>query len=169
VIDYALPHWKTDYWTLVKSTSKLNCITAMSKGANVGAQAGTTGYRWLKEELKDKGVDINLKGYESVELGIKELEIGRLDALHVDSPTARGFIDAKRDVRYVCKGLHFDFSAYAVTPGDPNKLIEKINSGIKKAYESGKIEELVRKYLPWASVEAIPYPVDYKTFCSESN
>ena len=167
VIDYALPHWKTDYWTLVKGNSKLNCVTAMSKGANVGAQTGTTGYRWLKEELKDKGVDINIKGYESVELGIKELENGRLDALHVDSPTARGFIDAKRDVKYVCKGLHFDYSAYAVTPGDPHKLIEKINAGIKKAYESGKIEELVRKYLPWASVEAIPYQVDYKKFCSE--
>jgi len=168
VIDYALPHWKTDYWTLVKANSKRNCVTAMSKGANVGAQAGTTGYRWLKEELKDKGVDINIKGYESVELGIKELENGRLDALHVDSPTARGFIKAKRDVQYVCKGLHFDYSAYAVTPGDPNKLIEKINSGIKKAYESGKIEELVRKYLPWASAEAVPYNVDYKAFCSES-
>lgn len=168
VIDYALPHWKTDYWTLVKTNSDLNCVTAMSKGANVGAQAGTTGYRWLKEELKDNGVDINVKGYESVELGIKELENGRLDALHVDSPTARGFIDAQRDVKFVCKGLHFDYSAYGVTPGDPHKLIPKINSGIKKAYESGKIEELVRKYLPWASVEAIPYVVDYKTFCSDS-
>lgn len=168
VIDFALPHWKTDYWTLVKTNSKLNCVTAMSKGANVGAQAGTTGYRWLKEELKDKGVDINIKGYESVELGIKELEIGRLDSLHVDAPTARGFIDAKRDVKSVCENLHFDYSAYAVTPGDPHKLIEKINSGIKKAYESGKIEELVRKYLPWASVEPIPYNVDYKKFCSES-
>lgn len=168
VIDFALPHWKTDYWTLVKTNSKLNCVTAMTKGANVGAQAGTTGYRWLKEELKDKGVDINIKAYESVELGIKELENGRLDALHVDSPTARGFIDAKRDVKYVCKGLHFDYSAYAVTPGDPNNLIEKINSGIKKAYESGKIEELVRKYLPWATAEQVPYQVDYKKFCSES-
>jgi polar amino acid transport system substrate-binding protein len=167
VIDYALPHWKTDYWTLVKKNSKLNCVTAMSKGANVGAQSGTTGYRWLKEELKDKGVDINVKGYESAELGVKEVENGRIDALHVDSPTARGFIEAKRDVQSVCKGLHFDYSAYAVTPGDPNKLIGKINSGIKKAYESGKIEELVRKYLPWASAEKVPYMVDYKAFCSE--
>jgi polar amino acid transport system substrate-binding protein len=168
VIDFSLPHWKTDYWTLVKSDSKLNCVTAMGKGANVGAQAGTTGYRWLKEELKDNGVDINIKAYESVELGIKELEIGRIDAFHVDAPTARGFIDAKRGVKPVCTGLHFDYSAYGVTPGDPHHLIEKINSGIKKAYESGKIEELVRKYLPWASVEAIPYLVDYKKFCSES-
>lgn len=168
VIDYALPHWKTDYWTLVKGNSKLNCVTAMSKGAKVGAQTGTTGYRWLKEELKDNGVDIEIKAYESVELGVKEVENGRLDALHVDSPTARGFIDAKRDVKSVCQDLHFDYSAYAVTPGDPHKLIEKINSGIKKAYESGKIEELVQKYMPWASVEAIPYNVDYKKFCSES-
>ncbi len=168
VIDYALPHWKTDYWTLVKSTSKLNGVTAMSQGASVGAQAGTTGYRWLKEELKDKGVDIKIKPYESVELGIKELEIGRIDALHVDSPTARGFIDAKRDVKCVAKGLHFDYSAYGVTPGDPHKLIEKINDGIKKAYESGKIKELVLKYLPWATAEPIPYQIDYKKFCSES-
>jgi ABC-type amino acid transport substrate-binding protein len=167
VIDFALPHWKIDYWTLVKSDSKLNCVTAMSKGSNVGAQAGTTGYRWLKEELKDKGVDINIKAYESVELGIKELEIGRLDALHVDSPTARGFIDAKRDVKYVCKGLHFDYNAYGVTPGDPHGLIEKINSGIKKAYASGKIAELVSKYMPWASVEEVPYLVDYKKLCAE--
>ena len=167
VIDYALPHWKTDYWTLVKSGSDLNCVTAMAKGAAVGAQAGTTGFRWLKEELKDNGIDIKIKGYESVELGVKELENGRLAALHVDSPTARGFIKANRKVQPVCKGLHFDYSAYGVTPGDPHNLIEKINSGIKKAYESGKIEELVRKYLPWASVEAIPYAVDYKEFCAE--
>ena len=167
VIDFALPYWKIDYWTLVKSNSRLNCVTAMSKGANVGAQAGTTGYMWLKEELKDKGVDINIKAYESVELGIKELEIGRLDALHVDSPTARGFIDANRDVKYVCTGLHFDYNAYGVTPGDPHGLIGKINSGIEKAYASGKFAELVRKYMPWASVEQVPYKVDYKKLCSE--
>ena len=168
VIDYALPHWKTDYWTLVKTNSKLNCLTAMSKGANVGAQAGTTGYRWLKEEVKGNGIDINIKGYESVELGVKELENGRLDSLHVDSPTARGFIEAKRDVKPVCTGLHFDYSAYAVTPGDPHKLLEKINSGLQKAYDSGKFAELVQKYLPWATVEPVPYKVDYKKFCSES-
>lgn len=167
VIDFALPHWKIDYWTLVKSDSSLNCVTAMSKGATVGAQAGTTGYRWVKEELKDKGVDVKIKPYETVELAIKELEIGRLDALHVDSPTARGFIDAKRDVKYVCKALHFDYNAYGVTPGDPHGLIEKINSGIKKAYESGKLAELVRKYMPWASVEEVPYQVDYKELCKE--
>ncbi len=167
IIDYAKPHWRIGYWTLVHEDSDLNCITAMSNGAKVGGQAGTTGYRWLKEELIDKGVDVNIVGYETVELGIKEVENGRIQALHVDSPTARKYIEAGRNVRAVCKGLHYDLNAYAVTPGDPHDLLPKINSGLAKAYESGKLAELIRKHLPWGAVEKTPFDIDYDELCAE--
>ena len=167
VIDYAKPHWRIGYWTLVREDSDLNCVTAMSNGAKVGAQAGTTGYRWLKEELVDRGVKIQLLPYETVELGIKEVENGRIQALHIDSPTAREYLQAGRKLKAVCKGLHYDLNAYAVTPGDPNDLLAKINDGLAKAYESGKLEELVRKFLPWGSVEKTPFDIDYQELCKE--
>lgn len=169
IIDYTLPYWKIGYWTLVKGNSKLNCVTAMSHGAKVGVQIGSPGYRWVKEELKDNGVDVNIKGYESVELGIKDLEDGRIDSFHLDSPPARGFVNAKRDVKPVCKGLHYDYIAFGVTPGDPHKLLNKLNDGLKKAYKSGEFGKLVRKYLPWGSAtEKVPYNIDYKKLCSKS-
>ena len=167
IIDYALPHWKIDYCTLVRKDSDLNGVTSMSMGHTIGAQAGTTGYRWCKEELVDNGVDVKLVGYETCDLGIKDVESGRIAAFHIDTPSALGFIEAGRNVKIIGKGYHFDINAFAVTLGDPHKLIPKINDGIKKAYESGKWAELVHKFLPWATVEKVPYSIDYVKWCKE--
>lgn len=169
VIDYSEPYWRIGYWTLVRKDSDLNCVTAMSHGAKVGAQAGTTGYRWVKEQLIDKGIKIKLVPYESVDMGIKDVESGRIQSFHVDSPTAREFVKAGRDVKAVCKGLHYDLNAFAVTPGDPHKLLAKINDGLAKAYKSGKFAELVHKFLPWGTVEKTPLDVDYNKLCQDQS
>lgn len=171
IIDFTLPYRKTVYPPVVRSDSDLNIVTALSMGHTLGAQAGSNQYRWCKEELVDKGVDVKLVGYETVELGIKEIESGRIDAFISSATTARGFIKAGRKIKMVGLIDLVAYGAFGVTPGDPHKLLPKINDGIKKAYESGKWAELVAKYPDVAAEipvgEPVPYPIDYAKYCEE--
>jgi len=167
IIDYALSHWRTSYWVLVRKDSELNGVTALSGGARVGAEAGSTDYRWVQEELIDRGVDVELVGYTSTELALKDLEIGRLDSIFMDFCVAHEFMEAGRDIKVVGKDYTWDLQAFGVTPGDPHNLIPKINDGIRKACESGKWAELMAQYFPWAPVEPVPLDIDYVELCIE--
>lgn len=155
VIDYSLPYWEVDQAILVRADSGLNAITAF-KGTVVGAQAGTTGYQWIEDNLIAEGIDIQLRPYETYEMAIRDLENGRLDAVLCDTDTARGFVEADRKVRIVGIVKTGEQYAYAVTAGDPYGLLPKINEGLRKLYETGVWAELVAKYFPGRQVEPVP-------------
>jgi len=156
VIDYSDPYWEVDQTILVEETSDLNAITAMCCGAAVGAQAGTTGYMWVEDNLFKKGVDIELKAYENYYLAVDDLEAGRIDSVLCDTDTARGFVEAGRKVKMVGIVITGEQYAYAVTEGDPYGLLPKINDGIKWLYETGRWAELVQKWFPGTSVKKVP-------------
>ncbi len=165
-LDFAKPYWRHSFVALVKSDSDLNGVTALSMGAKVGSLMGTS-LIWLEKNLKEKGVDIKIQAYDTTDLGMKDLENGRLDTMFVDGPTARSFIEKGRKIKVVGKGYGYDFTAFAMSKGDPKGLIPIIEKSIAKAYKTGKWAELIRKYLPWASVEKVPMDIDYKKLCTK--
>jgi len=156
VIDYSAPYWSVDQAVMVREDSDLNAITAMSMGHTVGAQAGTTGYMWVEDNLVKKGVNVKLKAYDTYDLAVTDLENGRIDSVLCDTDTAQGFVDAGRKVKIVGIIKTGEQYAYAVTKGDPYNLLPKINDGIAKLYENGTWAELVHKYFPGRSVEKVP-------------
>jgi polar amino acid transport system substrate-binding protein len=166
-LSFAKPYWRHSFFALVRADSDLNGVTALSMGAKVGSLMGTS-LMWLENNLKAKGVDVTLQAYDSTDLGMKDLENGRIDTMFVDGPTAKSFIEKGRNVKAVGQGYGYDFTAYSVPKGDPKQLIPKIEESIKKAYESGKWAELVAKYLPGSPVVSVPMDVDYdKDVCTK--
>jgi len=138
IIDYARVHFKIGTHALARKDSTLTEENVFMNGNKIASQAGSTEYKWVQEELKDKGADIELVGYESWDDAISDLETGRIQAVVMNQPQA----------------------VAAVTPGDPYDLIPKLERGIKKAYDSGLWAELVEKYMPWSKIEEVPYPAD---------
>jgi len=159
IIDYARVHFKIGTHALARKDSTLTAENVFTNGNKIASQAGSTEYKWVQEELKDKGADIELVGYESWDDAISDLETGRIQAVVMNQPQAVAYSE-KRDVKIVAEDLFVDLIAYAVTPGDPYNLIPKLERGIKKAYDSGLWAKLVEKYMPWSKVEEVPYPAD---------
>ena len=159
IIDYVRVHFKIGTHALARKDSTLTEENVFMNGNKIASQAGSTEYKWVQEELKDKGADIELVGYESWDDAISDLESGRIQAVVMNQPQAVAYSE-KRDVKIVAEDLFLDLIAYAVTPGDPYDFIPKLERGIKKAYESGLWAKLVEKYMPWSEIEEVPYPAD---------
>lgn len=157
VVDFSLPYWEVDQAILVRKDSDLNAITAFFRSV-VGAQAGTSAYAWIEENLVAKGVEIQLRAYETYDMAVRDLEIGRIAVVLCDTDTALGFVEAGRNVKIVGIVKTGEQYAYAVTKGDPYGLLPRLNEGLRKLYELGIWAELMAKYFPGRPAEPVPLP-----------
>lgn len=146
VIDFSEPYWKSDQAVLIRKDSGLNVITALSAGRKVGAQRGTTGADWIKSNLIEKGVKVELKLYETYPLAVLDLVNKNIDAVLQDEPASRASVAKEKAIEIagiIVTGEEFGF---LVKDGDPYGLLSKINEGMKKLHASGEWDKLVAKY-----------------------
>ena len=146
VIDFSEAYWKSDQAVLVRKDSGLNIITALSNGRAIGAQRGTTGADWIQSNLIDKGIDIELKLYETYPLAVLDLVNGNLDAVVQDEPASQLSVAKQKAIGIagvIVTGEEFGF---LVQQGDPDGLLVKINKAMKELQSSGEWDKLVTKY-----------------------
>jgi len=158
IVDFSDPYWRSDQPLLVKENSELNIITALSQGYDVGAQIGTTEAGWIQDSLINQGVKLNLKLYETNDLGIMDLVNGRIDAYMCDAEGAKVFSKNNpiKIVGIVYTGEEGN-KAFAVQKGDPKNLLSKLNNGLKivegeiksnliEAYSADNLEKIRKAY-----------------------
>ena len=135
---------KPYYPTAMAITVRKSEIGLDSKGAlrgkKLGAEMGTTGDHDARAVP-----DADTKTYDSLMLAMKDLEIGRLDAVISTLPPAqylihRNFQDLKVSYRY-SEG----YVAIAIRPED-RRLIAAINQALDHLKVSGKMRELEIKW-----------------------
>jgi polar amino acid transport system substrate-binding protein len=114
-------------------------------GKKVGAQIGTTG---AIEVGKVQGVQ--LKTYDEVGLAFEDLANGNIDGVVADSPIAANFAlqnaSYKDKLMIVGKPFTDEWLAFAFKKGD-TKTQKLFNDGLAKVKSSGKLDELVKKWL----------------------
>lgn len=157
VIDYSIPWYVNNDALLLPKGSGLNPVTALSAGATVGAQSGSTQFHWAEENLaKNDKVDVDLKGYESVVTGVDDMMTGRVDSFLIDELTALDFESKREDVEIAAVFMARRPMALAVTDGDPKDLLGKLNKGIMNLVESGEWRKIVKTYAPYMTVKDVP-------------
>ena len=114
-------------------------------GKKVGAQIGTTG---ALEVVKYK--NITLKSYDEAGLAVEDLYVGRIDAVVLDSPTARNYV--LRNDRYKTRlkivGKPFTDEHYGIAVKKGNqKVLELINRGLDSIKKDGTLARLAHKWL----------------------
>jgi len=113
------------------------------KGKTIGAQLGTTGDTYAKEEVEGA----TPKSYNSIGLAFADLMNGQIDAVICDTPIAEGYVNTNPNaLKLVGSSLTSESYGIAVAKGK-NDLLNKINAGLAKVKAAGKIEELVQKWL----------------------
>ncbi len=143
-VDFSDPYYVANQSIIVRKDSGFN-LTVLFGDNRIGAQTGTTGDLWVTEELYDEGI---LTGrvvrYETFDLAIEDLVNENVEALVLDRPVAERFVEA-RPLVLVGEIITHEEYGIAVDRGN-EELLAKINEGLEKVVDSGRMGELIDKY-----------------------
>ena len=144
-MDFSEPY--VDAGQVIVVQKSLNGLTLLSQfgGRKVGAQIGTTG---AIEVAKYK--TIKLKSYDEAGLAIEDLYVGRIDAVVVDSPTAKTYAlqNAKYKTKLKIVGDLFTDEHYGIALKKGNtKALEMINRGLEIIKKNGELAKIAHKWL----------------------
>jgi len=157
VIDYSIPWYVNNDALMVPKDSDLNVVTALSNGATIGIQSGSTQYLWAKDNLvNNPDIDVSIKGYDSSVTAVEDMETGRVDSFMVDELTATEFASKRDDIKTIAILMAERPMALAVTDGDPHKLLGKLNKGIMNMVDTGNWRKIVKKYAPYMPIKNVP-------------
>ncbi len=144
VMDFTNSYWSNDQSIMVREDSDLTMETVFQHNRKIGGQTGSTQADWLKEQI-DSGVPIQLELYETNDLGVLDLNSGRIDAFMADEPVANAFV-ASNPIKVIGVVETNERLGFSVAKGDPENLLPRLNGGIDKLREMGVWEVLVSAY-----------------------
>lgn len=155
VVDFSAPYWTSNQAVIVMADSGLNIASALSPGAKIGAQIGTTGAKWVQEQLIDKGVDVTLVEFNLYPLAVLDLVNGNVDAVVQDEPASRASVAA--DARLLISGVieTGEQFGFFVANGDPKGILPKINDGLQQLKASTAWSDLITAYMGGAELTKI--------------
>lgn len=110
-------------------------------GKTVGVQLGTTGDMYA-DDIEDATVERYNKGFEAVQAVLQD----KIDAVIIDRETAKAFVKETEGLAILDES--FTEEDYAIIVAKENdELLEKINTALANLKESGKLDEIVAKYI----------------------
>lgn len=111
------------------------------KNKLIGVQLGTTG-DILVGDIEGATIERYNKGMEAVQ----SLTQGKVDAVVIDGATAEAFVSKNEGIKILEEKMSDEEYAIAVKKGN-TELLENMNAAIKELKESGKLDEIVAKYI----------------------
>lgn len=111
-------------------------------GKLIGVQEGTTGDLYSTDDFGDDMVERYLKGVDAVQALLQ----GKIDAVIIDEEPAKVFVSENEGLKLLDAAYAEEEYAIAVKKGN-TELLDQINSAIAELKESGKLDEIVAKYI----------------------
>ena len=115
------------------------------EGKTIGVQLGTTGDLFVSDEENVAGATVERynKGFEA----IQALNQNKVDAVVIDGEPAKVFVSQNDGIKILDEALTSEEYAICVKKGNTD-LLDNINTAITNLEESGKLEEIILKYIP---------------------
>ena len=110
-------------------------------GKTIGVQLGTTGDLYATD-IEDATVEQYNKGFEAVQA----LTQDKIDAVIIDGEPAKEFVAESEGLKILDEAFTEEDYAIAVAK-DNTELVEKINDALATLKESGKLDEIIAKYI----------------------
>ncbi len=108
----------------------------------IGVQQGTTGDIYASDDFGDENVERYPKGVDAVQALIQ----GKVDAVIIDNEPAKVFVGENEGLKLLDTAYAEEEYAIAVKKGN-TELLEQVNKAIQELKESGKLDEIVAKYI----------------------
>ena len=110
-------------------------------GKTIGVQLGTTGDIYA-EDIEDATLERYNKGFEAVQALLQ----GKIDAVIIDNEPAKVYVSQNEGLKIVDEAFTYEEYAIAIAKNN-TELLNEVNSAIAKLKESGKLDEIVNKYI----------------------
>ncbi len=139
-IDFSDPYTEAAQVIVVKTDSSVASPDDLT-GKTIGVQIGTTGDIYA-EDIEDATIERYSKYFEAINALIQ----GKIDAVIVDREPAKVFVNENAELKLIDK--EFTVEEYAIGVSKENtQLLNDINASLKKLKDSGKIDEIINKYI----------------------
>ena len=126
---------------IVTADSEVASLDDLS-GKLIGVQQGTTGDIFSTDDFGDSSVQRFPKGADAVQ----SLVTGKIDAVIIDNKPAQVFVEENEGLKILETPYAEEEYAIAVKKGN-TELLDAINASIASLKESGKLDEIVDKYI----------------------
>ena len=110
-------------------------------GKTIGVQLGTTGDIYA-EDIEDATLERYNKGFEAVQALLQ----GKIDAVIIDNEPAKVYVSQNEGLKIVDEAFTYEEYAIAIAKNN-TELLDEVNSAIARLKESGKLDEIVNKYI----------------------
>lgn len=140
-MNFSDPYFESNQVIVVKVGSTIKTMADL-KDKKVGAQTGTTGESLAKEELgKDK-----ITGYDKYTVAVQDLMNGQIDAIVMDAYPAAAAV-AANEGKIIVLDEKFGSDSYCIAvKKDATGLTNAVNAIIKDLKDSGKLDQIIKKY-----------------------
>ena len=143
-VDFTEPYFVANQSVVVQEESGRD-LTVLFGDNKIGVQTSTTGDLWVTDNLKKKDILTGqIARYDKYIMVFTDLVNGNLDGVVLDTPVAKKYSES-RPVKIVGEIKTGEKYGIAVKEGN-KELLNKLNNGLKKLREEGKIGDLVSKY-----------------------
>lgn len=144
IVNFTIPYYSVTQVLVARGDEKMDLAGFLKSGRKIGVQRGTNTSKLLSE-LKAAGAKIEIVQYDSTDLAMQDLPLGRIDASGMDSSIA---YEVMKGNAFKLAGT-FDAApenyAYAVRKTD-KELLETLNAGLKKLMADPYWAELKAKW-----------------------
>ncbi|MGI6072421.1 MAG: transporter substrate-binding domain-containing protein [Lachnospiraceae bacterium] len=140
-VDFSETYTTAKQVIIVKEDSEINGPDDLT-GKKIGVQLGTTGDIYATDDYGDECVERYNKGFEAV----MALSQDKIDAVIIDNEPAKVFVAENAGLKILETEYALEEYALAIAK-DNTKLLGQINEVIGKLKESGKLQEIIDKYI----------------------
>lgn len=139
-VDFSDPYATATQVVIVKEDSEIATPDDLN-GKTIGVQLGTTGDIYACD-IPDATVEQYNKGFEAVQA----LSQNKIDAVVIDGEPAKVFVSQNEGLKILDDALTVEEYAICVKKGN-EELLKGINEAIADLKDSGKLQEIVDKYI----------------------
>ena len=139
-INFSDPYTEAAQVIVVRNDSDVAVPDDLS-GKTIGVQIGTTGDIYA-EDIEGATIERYSKYFEAINALLQD----KIDAVIVDREPAKVFVGENEELKMIDE--EFTVEEYAIGVSKENEeLLNEINASLKKLKDSGKIDEIINKYI----------------------
>ena len=114
------------------------------EGKTIGVQLSTTGDLYITWDLVDTGL-ANIERYNKGADAVQALVQGKIDAVVIDNEPAKVFVEESEGLKIL--ETEYITENYAICVAKDSELLDKINAALDELIASGKVQEILDKYI----------------------
>lgn len=145
IVNFTIPYYTVTQVLLVNPDNKLSLDELLKSGKKIGVQRGTVTNKLLDSIKGKDGNNFEIVLYDSTDLSLQDLPIGRIDGSGMDSSIANEMLKVKDFKIAGTFDAEPENYGYAVRKED-KELLEKLNAGLKLLMKDPHWDELKKKY-----------------------